>query len=299
MYDAPTRALARQAIDSGESLNSISRRLGISRSTLRSWRDSPADPPGCPRCEGAALEHPPYAHLLGLYLGDGCISFQANGVQALRIACDTAYPRLIDAAATVVRAVHAHRPVHRVVAVGYTSIVSYWKHWTCLFPSTAKGRSICVPSRSSPGNTRSLPSTPSCSCAVCSTPTVAALRTGRLGRPAASPSGTSIRGTSSPTSRPTSCGCASRHSTSSASRGACHAAMPCRSRDAKVLHGSTSSSGRRHDEGGQLVYCPPWSSGVTGWGFGRRGRCLRWRRRCGGRGGRWWSRGWRAGSRRR
>ncbi|MBB6568769.1 transcriptional regulator [Kribbella sandramycini] len=139
MYDAPTRALARQAIDSGESLNSISRRLGISRSTLRSWRDSPADPPGCPRCEGAALEHPPYAHLLGLYLGDGCISFQANGVQALRIACDTAYPRLIDAAATVVRAVHAHRPVHRVVAVGYTSIVSYWKHWTCLFPQHGQG----------------------------------------------------------------------------------------------------------------------------------------------------------------
>ncbi|GAA1602437.1 MULTISPECIES: hypothetical protein [Kribbella] len=59
---------------------------------------------------------------------------------ALRIACDDVYPRLIDEAEYVVRAVHPNRPVHRVQAVGCTSVVSYWKHWPCLFPQHAPGR---------------------------------------------------------------------------------------------------------------------------------------------------------------
>jgi hypothetical protein len=29
--------------------------------------------------------------------------------------------------------------VHRIQAVGYTSVVSYWKHWPCLFPQHGPG----------------------------------------------------------------------------------------------------------------------------------------------------------------
>ncbi len=40
---------------------------------------------------------------------------------------------------TAIAAVHPSRPVHRVRAVGYTSVVSYWKHWPCLFPQHGPG----------------------------------------------------------------------------------------------------------------------------------------------------------------
>ena len=95
----------------GESLNSISKRLGVSRAALREWRDrtyqrkTPAST--CPRCrpEHADLPRASYAHLLGLYLGDGCVSLLRKGVYSLRIACDDKYPRLIDEAAETAHAV--------------------------------------------------------------------------------------------------------------------------------------------------------------------------------------------------
>jgi hypothetical protein len=80
-----------------------------------------------------------YAHLLGLYLGDGCLSKHRKDVYALRIACDNAYPRLINEAEAAIADVHPSRPVHRVRAVGCTSVLSYWKHWPCLFPQHGPG----------------------------------------------------------------------------------------------------------------------------------------------------------------
>jgi hypothetical protein len=78
MYDDEVRAVARAAMHSGDSLNSISKRLGISRAMLREWRDDPgrrAFPASCPRCHtGYTLDVKAYSHLLGLYLGDGCLS---------------------------------------------------------------------------------------------------------------------------------------------------------------------------------------------------------------------------------
>jgi hypothetical protein len=142
MYDDKVRAVARAAITSGESLNSISKRLGISRSTLRDWRNHPdhrARPADCPRCTNGQLPGTDYGHLLGLYLGDGCLSALKKDVYSLRIACDDKYPRLIDEAAGAISALHPSRPVHRVQAIGYTSVVSYWKHWPCLFPQHGPG----------------------------------------------------------------------------------------------------------------------------------------------------------------
>jgi hypothetical protein len=143
MYDERMRAVALAAIGAGESLNSVSKRLGVSRAALRDWRDRgerPAQPSECPQCGTGTLDDPSYAQLLGLYLGDGCLSRHRRDVYALRIACDDVYPRLIDEAEAVVRAVHPGRPVHRVRAVGCTSVVSYWKHWPCLFPQHGAGR---------------------------------------------------------------------------------------------------------------------------------------------------------------
>lgn len=147
MYDERLRATARAAIDAGESLNSISKRLGISRATLREWRDRSEDQErhrrtsGCPRCcpDELALPATAYAHLLGLYLGDGCVSALRKGVYSLRIACDDRYPRLIDEAAAAIARVHPGRPVFRVRSVGCTHVQSSWKHWPCLFPQHGAG----------------------------------------------------------------------------------------------------------------------------------------------------------------
>jgi hypothetical protein len=131
---------------SGESLNSISKRLGVSRAALRDWRDhsepSGARPTDCPLCDPdqASLPAAAYAHLLGLYLGDGCVSALKKGVYSLRIACDDKYPRLIDEAAAAISAVYPSRRTYRVPSSGCTHVQSYWKHWPCLFPQHGHGR---------------------------------------------------------------------------------------------------------------------------------------------------------------
>ena len=130
MYDERTRRTASTAVQAGESLSSVSRRFGVSRATLRDWRDRPVpgyDPTACRRCTSGKLASE-YAHLLGLYLGDGCLSEGKKQVYALRIACDDRFPRLIDEAEATILAVHPGRPVHRAQAPGCTSVVSYWKH---------------------------------------------------------------------------------------------------------------------------------------------------------------------------
>lgn len=58
------------------------------------------DSPRCPRCDGAHLVDrtgtPEYVYLLGVHLGDGCISAHARSVFRLRITLDSRYPGLIE-----------------------------------------------------------------------------------------------------------------------------------------------------------------------------------------------------------
>ncbi|WP_432950011.1 helix-turn-helix domain-containing protein [Kribbella sp. CA-253562] len=143
MYDARIRRSALACLAAGESLSSVSRRLGVSRSAVRAWRDDPpprVDPTACPRCTDSTLPSAAYAELLGLYLGDGCLSEHRRFVYALRVACDDVYPNLITETAETIAAVNPGRPVHRVQAPGCTQLVSYWKHWPCLFPQHGPGR---------------------------------------------------------------------------------------------------------------------------------------------------------------
>ena len=54
----------------------VHRQTGVPMSTLGHWRKHPEKPLGtgrtpCPRCHGRELDEKHYAHLLGLYLGDG------------------------------------------------------------------------------------------------------------------------------------------------------------------------------------------------------------------------------------
>jgi hypothetical protein len=81
-----------------------------------------------------------YAYLLGIYLGDGCLTPLPRGVYRLRIACDLKYTAIIDEIATQIVIVSGARRVGFTHGVGYVEVSAYWKHWLCLFPQHGPGR---------------------------------------------------------------------------------------------------------------------------------------------------------------
>ncbi|MFC5723059.1 transcriptional regulator [Streptomyces gamaensis] len=146
MYDLKTRRHALALVVQGHSLNSVSKRTGISRAAIRAWQtriDPVSRAADCPLC--SPDPQPPadtaaYAYLLGLYLGDGCLSRQASGVYALRIACADAWPGLIESCREAVTRV---RPTNKVCTVrkdGCIMVTSYSKHWLCHFPQHGPGK---------------------------------------------------------------------------------------------------------------------------------------------------------------
>ncbi|HYT27016.1 MAG TPA: transcriptional regulator [Actinomycetota bacterium] len=139
---ALVRALARE----GRNHCEIARMVGIPRTTIRDWLvgrtpDSGRARKTCPVCAGtpAALPQLSYAYLLGLYLGDGCLSAHPRGVYRLRIACADRYPGLMDQCGLAMADVLPAK-VGRVRGEGCTSVGAYSKHWPCLFPQHGPGR---------------------------------------------------------------------------------------------------------------------------------------------------------------
>jgi hypothetical protein len=130
----------------------ISRLSGVPRRTVCDWlagrvprgaQDAGAQ--ACDRCGGShaapdALP-PRYAYLLGLYLGDGCISAHPRGVYRLRIKLDARYPLIIEEAAAATREVMPHNAVGLLAfRDSWVEVGSYSKAWPCLFPQHGPGR---------------------------------------------------------------------------------------------------------------------------------------------------------------
>jgi hypothetical protein len=128
----------------------IAAQTGIPRSTIRDWRLQ-GFPSGryegrstrpCPLCEpGVELVEAAYAYLLGLYLGDGCISAHRR-TYALRLFLDAAYPGIVGEARATMEAL---RQGQRAWAKRSRSshcyvVVMYSNHWPCLFPQHGPGR---------------------------------------------------------------------------------------------------------------------------------------------------------------
>ncbi|WP_069173084.1 helix-turn-helix domain-containing protein [Streptomyces griseus] len=148
MYDLDTRKRALALVAQGFSQNSVSKQTGISRGAIRAWLKR-IEPLGysrgaeCPRCSKTPrpLADPAaYSYLLGLYLGDGCISLGKKGVYSLRIACADAWPGLIDACVEAVRSARPTNKVNRVRSPGCQYVTSSSKHWPCLFPQHGPGK---------------------------------------------------------------------------------------------------------------------------------------------------------------
>ncbi|MFE1102588.1 transcriptional regulator [Nocardiopsis alba] len=152
MYSPHDRRLAVSLLDSGISSTEVSRRTGIDRSTLREWSrdrslvDRYLGTDLCPRCE--PIPRPPskpdaYAYLLGLYLGDGCLTPAGDptkGVWRLRIMCSDDRPGLIDECARALALIRPDHVVSRVPSQGCTEVHGNWKHWPCLLPQHGPGR---------------------------------------------------------------------------------------------------------------------------------------------------------------
>jgi hypothetical protein len=130
----------------------IARRTAIPRGTVKGWLtghapdfDPPITPRGrggtCPVCRGELVDlpQPAYTYLLGLYLGDGCLSAHPRGVYHLRISCANAYPKLVRRCEEAMAEVLPVK-VGRVACIGCIAVNAYSKHWICLFPQHGPGR---------------------------------------------------------------------------------------------------------------------------------------------------------------
>lgn len=150
MYDVTTRIQTLSLLAGGLSVSEASRQTGVSRATIREWRDNPEalTPKQNSRC--FRCSSPPrvpddpcvYAYLLGLYLGDGCISptgDRRKKVWALRIACADSWPGLIAECAKAMESVLPNK-AFKAQRAGYTMVTSTSKHWPCVFPQHAPGK---------------------------------------------------------------------------------------------------------------------------------------------------------------
>ncbi len=140
------RSLSRQGLIDRE----VARITGVSIGAVQKWRTERRRVPhassrvarasDCPRCDGRPLDEPAYSYLLGLYLGDGCLTRGHRDVFALSIACSDAWPGLMTAAKSAMSAVMPASGVFSVHRVGMTEVKSYSKHWPCLFPQHGPGK---------------------------------------------------------------------------------------------------------------------------------------------------------------
>lgn len=94
----------------------------------------PHPDPGPPSDESA------YAYLLGLYLGDGCISPHPRGGYYLRIACADVWPGLIEECREAIGKVRPGVGVHVAQKQGCVAVTSYSRSWPILFPQHGPGK---------------------------------------------------------------------------------------------------------------------------------------------------------------
>ncbi|MEV8336415.1 helix-turn-helix domain-containing protein [Streptomyces niveus] len=141
MYDMETRRSTLALVAQGRSLNSVSRQTGVSRAAIRAWQTRVEPLPRMARdCPQGPADKASYAYLLGLYLGDGCISPYPRGGHYLRIACADAWPGLIELCRAAIPAVRPGVSVAVVQRQGCVMVSSYDRHWPCLFPQHGPGK---------------------------------------------------------------------------------------------------------------------------------------------------------------
>lgn len=136
---------ARRLIAAGVNDCAIARQLGVPRPTVQDWRRRPQIRPRIASGSGCGVVHDfsalpaaSYCYLLGLYLGDGCIS-RNRRVWRLRITLDRKYPGIIHRSC---QAIDILMPGQRASVEeqpkGCVIVSLYSKHWPCLLPQHAR-----------------------------------------------------------------------------------------------------------------------------------------------------------------
>ena len=148
---------ARRLIAAGVNDCAIARQIGVPRATVQDWRRRPqirprlvsASPCGVVH-DFSALPAAAYCYVIGLYLGDGCIS-RDRRVWRLRITLDKKYPAIIDRCR---EAIDMLMPGQRAGIVqqakGCAEVTLYSKHWPCLLPQHGPGKKHLRPIRLEP-----------------------------------------------------------------------------------------------------------------------------------------------------
>lgn len=157
------RAEALALVDAGLNDCEISRRLGIPRSTILDWRRPTYRKKTpyaiCARCWRVAkpkyFTPEDYAELLGLYLGDGCISWGARTTR-LRIALDAQYIRMNNEIRELLARCFPANPIGTQAVHGGSMISSRHIRVICpaCFHRMDVDRSTAGQSSSSPGRWR-------------------------------------------------------------------------------------------------------------------------------------------------
>jgi hypothetical protein len=139
----------KRLVDKGRCDLDISRATGIPRRTISDWRRGKSRIRNRSDCVGCGTTHDfsrlpsaPYAYLFGLYLGDGCISPAPRKVYCMRIALDSAYPRIIGECCEALESIFPSKIAHAGKRHDCNCVeVSMWsKHWPCFFPQHGPGR---------------------------------------------------------------------------------------------------------------------------------------------------------------
>jgi hypothetical protein len=144
MHDAITVAHALELSGGGLNDCQVSRRTGIPRTTIGMWRRGKVPqkrPAPCDLCAGRSPDLPgaKYTYLLGLYLGDGCISRDPRTYR-IRIFLDAKYPQIITNCAAALEAICPDKVAHLGRKPGCIEVGMSWNHWPCVFPQHGPGR---------------------------------------------------------------------------------------------------------------------------------------------------------------
>ncbi len=138
---------ARRLIEAGENDCAIARTLGIPRATIRDWRTRPQlmqKPVRGAPCgvvhDFSMLPAAAYCYVLGLYLGDGCIS-RCRRVWRMRIVLDSKYPAIVRRCSEAINELMpGQRSAVQALPKNCVQVGLYSKHWPCLFPQHGPGK---------------------------------------------------------------------------------------------------------------------------------------------------------------
>jgi hypothetical protein len=138
-YPAETVAKTLALADQGRSATEVGQLLGVPRATVRDWMRGRVPRRMRPREDLENLP-PQYVHLLGLYLGDGCLSAHPRDVYKLRISLDARYPLLMQECEDAILAVMPCSRLNRVDKGTWFEVYSYSKSWPRFFPQHGPGK---------------------------------------------------------------------------------------------------------------------------------------------------------------